>query len=331
MYPDIAGRFRGNDTRRLPSPRNSLRSRTAIMLLTWGALAGAPNLITAAQDAASDVQVLHDLRYGGTERKRCTLDLALPRGADGSRRPTIVVIHGGGWIEGDKSSFASDEHGVPGNIVEFARLGFVAAAINYRLSSEAPFPAALEDCQDALRFLRVHAEQYHIDTGRIGAYGNSAGGHLALLLGLIEGSADGQSDKPRPALSSCIQAVVSDSGPLDLVRQYEQNQLRSVVERFMGGTPTGNRLAEYKRASPISYVSKRTPPLLLIYGVTDEQVDVQHADDFVSALGRAQRDDVTYVRLAAVGHCPHSLVRVPYLKTVVNEFFVRTLRAGEKP
>jgi acetyl esterase/lipase len=326
----IAGRFRGNDLRRLQSPRHSSSSRAAIVLPILVALAGAQSLIAAAQDIAPDVQVLHNLSYGGTERKQCTLDLALPSRADGSKRPAIVVIHGGGWIEGDKSSFASDEHGVPGNIVDFARLGFVAAAINYRLSSEAPFPAALEDCQDAVRFLRVHAEQYHIDTGRIGAYGNSAGGHLALLLG-FDAPAEGKNEKLRPALSSCVQAVVSDSGPLDLVRQYEQNQLRGVVEKFMGGAPTGDRLAEYRRASPASYVSEPTPPLLLIYGVTDEQVDVKHADDFVSALGRAQHGNVTYVRLAGVGHCPHSLVRVPFLKTVVNDFFVRTLRAGDKP
>ena len=95
-----------------------------------------------------------------------------------------MVIHGGGWLEGDKSSFASREHGVPGNIVNFAALGFVAVTINYRLSSEAPFPAALEDCKTAVRWLRAHANDYHLDRDHIGAYGNSAGGHLALLLGM---------------------------------------------------------------------------------------------------------------------------------------------------
>ena len=102
----------------------------------------------AGAETPTDVQVLHNLPYGETTNKSATLDLAIPRDANGSARPAIVVIHGGGWIEGDKSSFASDNHGVPGNIVDFARLGFVAATINYRLSGVAPFPAALEDCQE---------------------------------------------------------------------------------------------------------------------------------------------------------------------------------------
>src|SRR5260370_28813873 len=94
----------------------------------------------------------------------------------GKPRPAIVVIHGGGWLEGDKSSFASRQNGVPGNIVDFAALGFVAVTINYRLSGDAPFPAALEDCKCAARWLRAHAPGYHIDPDRIGAYSNSACG-----------------------------------------------------------------------------------------------------------------------------------------------------------
>ena len=82
------------------------------------------------------------------------LDLAMKKERGEKPCPGIVIIHGGGWIEGDKSSFASKKHGVPGNIVEFAEFGFVAATINYRMSKEAPFPAALDDCREAVRWLR---------------------------------------------------------------------------------------------------------------------------------------------------------------------------------
>ena len=150
-----------------------------------------------------------------------------------------MVIHGGGWIEGDKSSFASREHGVPGNIVDFAALGFVAVTINYRLSGEAPFPAALEDCKNAVRWLRAHARDYNLDPDHIGAYGNSAGGHLAMLLGMIGKDAHLEGDGPYQDQSSLVQAVVSDSGPIDLVDQYRQRDappgLRSVHGRSAGG------------------------------------------------------------------------------------------------
>ena len=295
-----------------------------VLSLTCFALRGVDALAAPPARSPDGVTILRDVKYRAADDKHCSLDLALPTPRGGAPRPAIVVIHGGGWIEGDKSSFASDEHGVPGNIVEFSRLGFVAATINYRLSGTAPFPAALDDCQCAVRFLRAHADDYHIDAERIGAYGNSAGGHLALLLGLMDQPVGG--DSPPPVLSSRVQAVVSDSGPLDLVRQHQQNQLRGVIEGFMGGPPVEARLAAYRRASPASHVSGRTPPLLLIYGVGDEQVDVKTADDFVTALGRGGRQDTTYVRLAEVGHCPHSLVRVPCLREMVDAFFVRTLR-----
>jgi acetyl esterase/lipase len=255
--------------------------------------------------------------------KSCVLDLALPNESHAGPSPLIVVIHGGGWIEGDKSSFASDTYGVPGNIVDFARLGFAAATINYRLSKEAPYPAALEDCRAAIRWLREHAAEYQFDSKRIGAYGNSAGGHLALLLGLIEDPADRGKALEQ---SSRVQAAASDSGPIDLLADYRNGAIRTVIGRFMGGSPEGARLALFEQASPGHYVSAKGPPLLLIYGEADAQVDVKTADRFVAALGEAGRKDVTYLRLAHVDHCPHSLQRVPYVTDAVDQFFLRTLQ-----
>jgi acetyl esterase/lipase len=255
--------------------------------------------------------------------KWCALDLALPNESHPGPSPLIVVIHGGGWIEGDKSSFASDTYGVPGNIVDFARLGFAAATINYRLSKEAPYPAALEDCRAAIRWLREHAAEYQLDAKQIGVYGNSAGGHLALLLGLLEDPGD--RGKPLEQ-SSRVQAVASDSGPIDLLADYRNGVLRSVIGQFIGGSPEGARLALFEQASPGHSVSAKGPPLFLIYGEADAQVDVKTADRFVAALGEAGRKDVTYLRLAHIDHCPHSLQRVPYVTDAVNQFFLRTLR-----
>lgn len=273
------------------------------------------------------ITVLSNFRYReGTEKNWC-LDLAMPKDSMGKLRPAIVVIHGGGWLEGDKSSFSTPANRPPGNIVDFAKLGFVAITINYRLSGEAPFPAALNDCRCAVRWLRANAEKYEIDTDSIGAWGNSAGGHLVLMLAMADATAIPEDDGPYPQYSSRVQAVVSDSGPVDLLHQYEHNQIPTAIAQFLGGAPNEANAADYEMASPIKYISLQTPPVMLIYGGADTQVGVETADRFVSALSQAGLKDGSYHRLTAVGHCPHSLIRVPWLVQSVNEFFVRTLQS----
>ncbi len=298
-------------------------------LLVMGMFASAPLGADDAKPAQDEILLIHDLRYREGPLNNWTLDLAMPKGEAGKPRPAIVVIHGGGWIQGDKSSFSRPQNLPPGNILDFARQGYVAATINYRLSDEAIFPAALHDCKNAVRYLRAHAAQYGIDPERIGAWGNSAGGHLALMLGLVDASAKLEGDGPYLEQSSLVQAVVSDSGPIDLLHQYEHDQVRSVIGKFLGGPPEGERIADYKLASPINFISSKTPPILLIYGVADEQVGVETADQFVVALNKAGRQDVSYIRLAEVGHCPYSLKGVDLVPPVVNDFFARTLRLRE--
>jgi acetyl esterase/lipase len=267
------------------------------------------------------VEIINDIPYREGDSKPWRLDLAMRKSTSGKPRPAIVVIHGGGWLEGDKSSFASRQYGVPGNIVEFAEQGFVAATINYRLSGEAPFPAALEDCRCAVRWLRAHANDYNLDPNRIGAFGNSAGGHLAMLLGMAAAAPNGDS----PDRSSAVQAIVSDSGPIDLSYQFEHGPLREAIRKLMGGAPDEKLADAYRRASPMHSIQANVPPMLLIYGVEDEQVPIATADQFVAALGRAGVKDTSYLRLAGVGHCPYSRVRVPSVHSAVNEFFTRTL------
>jgi dipeptidyl aminopeptidase/acylaminoacyl peptidase len=128
-----------------------------------------------------------------------------------------------------------------------------------------------------------------------------------------------------PNEPSSVQAVASDSGPIDLPFQFEQGALRTVVERFLGGPPDASRLDLYRRASPSDQVHSGVCPLMLIYGVEDGQVPVATADRFVAALAEAGAKDVTYLRLAATDHCPHSLVRVPWVHAALCEFFARTL------
>ncbi|MGE3999547.1 MAG: alpha/beta hydrolase fold domain-containing protein [Planctomycetaceae bacterium] len=299
----------------------------SLALLMFVLVEAPPRSCAAEDDRIPDgITVLYNVRYREGAAKDWVLDLALPSGETEQPRPAIVVIHGGGWLEGDKSSFSTLKNRPPGNIFDFAKLGVVAATINYRLSKDAPFPAALQDCQCAVRWLRANAQTYRIDSDSIGVWGNSAGGHLALMLALADPTAPLEGDAPHGEYSSAVQAVVSDSGPIDLLYQYEHKQIPSAIEQFLGGPPDGMRAAEYQRASPINHVSPRAPPLMLIYGGADTQVGVETSDRLVIALHQAGVQDVTYHRLGTVDHCPHSMVRVPWLVPSVNEFFLRTLR-----
>jgi len=272
------------------------------------------------------IVLLHNLRYREGASPHWTLDLAMPRDAGPSPRAAIVVIHGGGWIEGDKSSFSVVKNRPPGNIIDFAQLGFVAVTINYRLSTEAPFPAALDDCKTAVRWLRAHAGEYRVNPDLIGAWGNSAGGHLALLLGMTNERDGLEGDGPHREFPSRVQAVVSDSGPIDLLHQHQHQQIPTVIERLLNGPPEAARILEYERSSPKHYVKSEFPPLMLIYGEADTQVGIETSDAFVAALQQAGHRDVSYLRLGNVDHCPHSLIRVSWLAPAVNEFFLRTLR-----
>jgi acetyl esterase/lipase len=275
------------------------------------------------------IAVLRDIAYRNGASKSWRLDLAMKKDLRGKPRPGIVVIHGGGWIAGDKSSFVFSQRTAPANIVDFAKLGFVAVTVNYRLSGEAPFPAAIEDCKCAVRWLRAHAGEYNLDRAHIGAYGNSAGGHMAMLLAMAGSDAGLEGDGPYQGESSLVQAAASDSGPIDLVHEYLDSQISEVVRRFLGGPPEGGRASTYRKASPLHHIKPGTPPLLLIYGASDLQVPIVTADEFVLALGKAGAADVTYYRLTYVDHCPHSLVVIPELQTVVDGFFLRTLRHPE--
>jgi len=266
-----------------------------------------------------------DIRYREGKSPSWKLDLAYPKDFGTKPRPGIIIIHGGGWIEGDKSSFTSLKDWAPGNIIDFARLGFVAATVNYRMSGEAPFPAALEDCKCVVRWLRAHSQEYNIDPDHIGAYGNSAGGHLALLLAMTGNEKELEGDGPYQNQPSTIQAAVSDSGPVDLdFRKPENSGLAQVISKFLAGSQ--HQLTQrIHQASPASYVKKDLPPLLLIYGTADAQVTVRLVDEFVMLLQKAGLQDLSYIRLGLVDHCPYSLQKTEALYPVVNDFFRRTL------
>lgn len=222
------------------------------------------------------------------------VDLALPTQGDGPF-PAVVCLHGGGWVGGSRTQMAR-------TIETLAKRGYVAVAPDYRLAPKHPFPACVEDCKAAVRWLRANAGRYRIDPNRIGAVGLSAGGHLACLLAVTEpgdglDGTGGNGDR-----SSAVQAVVAFAAPTDLTDEgmWKEPTLTKNLLPLLGGPPR-EKMDLYRKASPMSY-SPRTPaPLLLVHGADDPVVPVRQARSMAERLNR-NGGEASLVVLEGQGH-----------------------------
>jgi len=273
-----------------------------------------------------------EYRTGGAPNE-WFLDYAAPAESN-SPLPAIVMIHGGGWIEGDKSSF------IP-YCVAWAQRGYFVATINYRLAKKdrPTFPEAISDCKCAVRWLRAHATELKIDPKRIGAYGNSAGGHLALMLDILSKETqsklgiDFEGDGPWKDQSSDVCSVVSDSGPVNLDPNVLGNGgLRGDYDLLFGSkTPPPDRVAA---GSPVTYApqARGFSPFLMLYGSLDGQVPITITDDFIVALRKNGHPDLTYLSYP-VDHCPWSIqweqqhaAAAAQIREAMEAFFDRTIK-----
>ncbi len=260
-----------------------------------------------------------DVAYRPGDSKAWRLDLFRPAAKGDKPRPGIVFVHGGGWRSGDKraGTFLS-------GAIEYAQKGYVTITVNYRLTGEAPFPAAIEDVKCAVRWFRAHAKEYNLDPKRIGAYGNSAGAHLASILGLVRPDAKLEGDGPWQDQSSLVQAVAASATPTDFNLFPDSPKSR---ERFKSGNWD---IDELKRiSSPINHVSKEAPPFLLFHGTADKTVHVKHSDTFVEALKKLDID-VTYIRIEDASHGIFNQ-HADRTKPAMVKFFQRTLGPRLKP
>lgn len=223
-----------------------------------------------------------DLPYvtGGTDHQR--LDFYLPLETGGPPRPLVVWIHGGGWVNGTKTNGPSKP---------LVRAGFAAASLEYRFSKQAVFPAQIEDCKAAIRWIRAHAADYNIDPNHIGVWGASAGGHLVSLLGTL--GHDRRFDVGENLdQSSAVQCVVDSCGPTDFLHWGDPplpshvETLNSVVNFLIGGKVETHQ-EQAKAASPITYVDKNSAPFLIQHGDIDPTVPLQQAQLFDAALRKA--------------------------------------------
>jgi len=285
---------------------------------------GAANLMVQAgqpearQPDLSRMTVLRDIEYvpGGHERQK--LDLYLPREAPaGTQRPLIVWVHGGAWLGGSKD-------GCPAR--RFVGRGYAVASVNYRLSQHAVFPAQIQDCKAAIRWLRAHAGAYGYDPNHIGVWGSSAGGHLVALLGTT-GDVKESDVGPNAGVSSRVQAVCDFFGPTDFAKMSSfpstmQHDAADSPESKLVGGPIQENHDKVQRANPITYVTRDDPPFLIVHGDKDPLVPHNQSEILRAALQKAGVD----TRFYTVQGGGHGGFKDPQVDILVAGFFDKHLR-----
>jgi pectinesterase len=221
-----------------------------------------PFIRIAGSTVPASVRAVTGVAYVRRGSRDLELDLYMPAARGTAPRPAIVFVHGGGWRTGVRANFAP-------MAIRMAERGYVAATIDYRLSPEAPYPAAIHDVKAAVRWVRAHASDYGIDPDRIAVAGGSAGGQIAALTGVTNDEARFDPDGGPGAVSSRVQAIVNIDGLSDFTsdeaRKYEDDPAK---QPSSAGAWFGGRYAEkaalWRDASPLFHVGPGAPPILFI-------------------------------------------------------------------
>jgi acetyl esterase/lipase len=262
-------------------------------------------------DFPGGVTGLPKLTFYSPSGRAVWLDLYLPPSEFREARPFVVYMHGGGWSGGTARTTGAFEDW-PSVLASLAAKGYVVASVDYRLSGEAKFPAAVQDIKAAVRWLRANASAYRIDKTRGLVWGPSAGGHLAALAGMscgaaeLEPQATGQRGGAPPE-SDCVQAVVGWYGIYDLTLDNSRSsdaaggQSESGLERFLGCRISSCPPATMRAANPVSHVDPSDPPMLIIHGDADKTASPEHSKKLFALL-QAKGVRAELLLLPKIGH-----------------------------
>lgn len=264
-----------------------------------------PGPLPPRSDAAMpQLDQMMDIVYGEAGGQKLRLDFARPTICQGQKIPLVIYVHGGGWRSGDKAGAFQR-----GDSKMFFELGFAVASINYRLAPQFHFPAQIQDCKLAIRYLRTNADAFGIDPNRIGLWGSSAGGHLVSLMGTADDGA-GLEGPGLDGVSSRVSAVVEHFGPTDLTVDPSQttNEGRSMLLDFLGCL-AAECPALAGQASPVTYVSSDDPPILILHGEKDSLVPYSQAERFAEKLRLAGNA----CALIKVKNAEHGFIPIPLL------------------
>ena len=296
-----------------------------------------------SETAKAKAPDFREYQYGEAAGEKLMLDVYLPPGdtAPGTRRAGILLIHGGGWIGGNRKDVTNEAKAV-------AKAGYVAVSIGYRLCNgpardEDPsqpvrnrYPAQIDDCQRAVRWVRKHASEFQLDPDRLGAVGWSAGGHLVSLLGTLD--TRDNSDPDLAAFSSRVQSVVNVFGPTDFTVPLPTVTLAGAQPDPKGDTWAARRPIYWlvddllgskeadaqKAASPIYHIDAKTVPFLIVHGAQDYIVPVEQSRAFARAL-KSAGVDAQLMEFADDGHGFGKPANQKAFAESAMAFFQRTL------
>ena len=258
------------------------------------------------------------------------LDLYLPEKPADSPLPLVVHIHGGGWMGGNK---------FPCPVVGMVAKGYAVASVEYRFSQKAKFPAQIQDCQAAIRWLRANSKQHNIDPERVGVVGGSAGGHLSALVGTAGGKKvfapiggnEDQSDRVQavcdifgPANFSTVMQQADDDKNIRNIFQF--NSPKDPYSQLIGVSLEGNK-EKTDAVSPVHYVSKDNPPILILHGTHDALVPLAQSEEFAAAL-KAKGVEVWLQKLPGSGHGGGGFGKLAIVNLMQN-FFDKHLKGAD--
>jgi acetyl esterase/lipase len=295
--------------------------------LTLNVAAQAPKPI----QLPAGIRMEKDIAYieGGDEAQK--LDLYLPEKPADKPLTLRVPIHGGGWRAGSK---------YPCPVAGLVLKGYAVASVEYRFSQKAVFPAQIQDCQAAIRWLRAHAKQYQFDTEHLGAIGGSAGGHLSALVGTSGGKKAFPPIGGHEDQSDRVQAVCDIFGPADFTTVVQQAaEDKNVKNIFAFNTPSdpysgliGTKLDDKAKAeavSPVHYISMDAPPFLILHGTHDMLVPYAQSVQLEAAL-KAQGVPVWLQTLPGANH-GGPMFGKPAVLQLTQNFFDKHLKGADVP
>ncbi len=279
-----------------------------------GLCAGALAVGTTTLLSAGEFQTVRDVTYVERGGEPLVADICVPN--EPGPLPAVLLVHGGAWRMGNKAHMRIYAD-------KLAAAGFTCVSINYRLAPKHTFPAQIEDCKSAVRWMRKNADKYKIDPTRVGAVGYSAGGHLVALLGATDPSC-GLEGPDADATSTRLQCVVAGGAPCDFRLMPPQ------IDRlayWLGGT-RGEKPEAYELASPLKFVTADDPPTLFFHGDADSLVPIFGAKAMIKRMTEVGVP-AELCTLPGAGHVPAFLDPKASDETV--KYFEEHLKNGAKP
>ncbi len=251
--------------------------------------------------ALDGIQIDRDVEYGKVGAIALKLDICRAKELPKQSMPVVIYIHGGGWKSGDKRDILARKDPVSTGLM---KNGYCFITINYRLSWVAPFPAAVEDCKCAVRWVRANARKYHLDTDRIGVWGTSSGGHLALMVACADEKASLEGKGGHADLSSRVHAVCAWYPATDFTKGpgvfLSGKGQRAGPGEFIGGT-VEEKPEACKQATVATHVSTDDPPTLLIHGTKDPITPFWQSETLAQKM-KEVGVDVTLLTVKNAGH-----------------------------